>query len=97
MGITEIEVVNALSASIRQLQRDMDSHCQLVTSYMGNSVSERNLRPMHGLMLSFNRESKLKSAISEAIDVIEESRKAFKSKKLETLRIKLTRVLIDTN
>lgn len=32
----------------------------------------------------------------EAIDVLEESRKAFKSKRLEILRKRLTQVLIDT-
>ena len=37
----------------------------------------------------------LKEAIREAIKVIEDSRKAFKSKKLEALRKKLTSVLIE--
>jgi hypothetical protein len=43
-----------------------------------------------------NREARLSAAIKEAIDVIEESRKAFKSKRLEALRKKLTQVLIET-
>jgi hypothetical protein len=42
-----------------------------------------------------SREACFKQAIEEAINVLEESRKAFKSKRLEVLRKKLTRVLIE--
>jgi len=45
---------------------------------------------------SFSNESRLKEAIKEAIDVLEETRKAFKSKKLAALRKKLTHVLIES-
>ncbi len=38
----------------------------------------------------------LRKAICETIEVLEESRKAFKSRKLEALRKKLTSVLINT-
>jgi hypothetical protein len=41
------------------------------------------------------REDVLKSAIAEAITILEESRKAFKSKQIEALRKRLTQVLID--
>ena len=41
-------------------------------------------------------ETSLKKAIREAIEVLEESRKAFKSKRLEALRKKLTKVLIES-
>jgi hypothetical protein len=44
-----------------------------------------------------SRELMMKTAIKEAIDVLEESRKAFKSKRLEALRKKLTQVLIDAD
>jgi hypothetical protein len=43
-----------------------------------------------------SREKVYKAAIEEAINVIEESRKAFKSRRLEALRKRLTKVLIDT-
>jgi hypothetical protein len=40
-------------------------------------------------------ENKLKEAIKETIEVLEQTRKAFKSKRLELLRKRLTQVLID--
>jgi hypothetical protein len=39
----------------------------------------------------------MKEAIKEAIDELEESRKAFKSKRLEVLRKKLTMVLMNAH
>ncbi|MBI5578868.1 MAG: hypothetical protein HY895_06925 [Deltaproteobacteria bacterium] len=41
------------------------------------------------------REDALRRAIAEAIAILEESRKAFKSKQIEALRKRLTQVLID--
>ena len=41
------------------------------------------------------RERALKQALQEAITVLEQSRKSFKSKQLEQLRKKLTQTLID--
>ena len=38
----------------------------------------------------------LRKAVCETIEVLEESRKAFKSRKIESLRKKLTAVLINT-
>jgi hypothetical protein len=42
-------------------------------------------------------ESRLKEALKEAIEVLEDTRKAFKSKRLGELRKKLTQVLIESN
>lgn len=97
MGVEKKELIHALSASIRELQQDIDNHCCLVASLMDDGVDERNLRPLMDLCPERKREARLKTAIKEAIDVIEESRRAFKSKKLEILRKKLTQVLIDAN
>ena len=73
----------------------MDLHCCLVSSILEGQVDERSLRPLLDICPKRFREQLLKDAIKEAIDVLEESRKAFKSKKLEALRKKLTQVLID--
>jgi hypothetical protein len=97
MGLENQKIINALSASIKELQQGIDTHCCLVASLMKDGVDERNLKPLLELCPERTREVRLKSAIKEAIDVIEESRKAFKSKKLEALRKKLTQVLIDVN
>jgi hypothetical protein len=95
MGAEKKELVQALSASIKELQQDIDNHCCLVASLMDDGVDERNLKPLMDLCPERKREAQLRAAIKEAVDVIEESRKAFKSKKLEVLRKKLTQVLID--
>lgn len=97
MGADKQEIIKALSASLKELQVGIDTHCCLVASLADGSVDERNLRPLMKLCPEREREAQLKSAIKDAIEVIEESRKAFKSKKLEMLRKKLTQVLIDAN
>lgn len=91
------EIVSALNTSIKELQQGIDTHCCLVASLMDGDVDEQNLRPMLDLCAGRNREARLRATIKEAIDVIEESRKAFKSKRLEALRKKMTQVLIETN
>ena len=97
MASDKKEIINALSASIKELQQGMDVHCCLVAALRDEAVDERNLRSLSEMGPEHLKAVKLKKAIKEAIDVIEESRKAFKSKKLETLRKKLTQVLIDVN
>ena len=97
MNVKKQDVISALSASMKDLQQGIDTHCCLVASLMDEGVDERNLKPLMDLCPERTREVKLKNAIKEAIDVIEESRKAFKSKRLEILRKKLTQVLIDVN
>ena len=52
--------------------------------------------PLVDLCPSKSREAILRDAIKDAIEALEQSRKAFKSKQLEVLRKKLTRVLIET-
>ena len=41
-------------------------------------------------------DARLKEALKETIEVLEQTKKAFKSKRLEVLRKKLTQVLIDS-
>lgn len=97
MGLDKKDMINALNTSIKELQQGIDMHCCLVASILEEQVDERNLLPLLDLCPKRSRELKLKEAIKEAIDILEESRKAFKSKKLEALRKKLTQVLIDAD
>lgn len=97
MVVEKQEIANALSTSIKELQQGVDAHCCLVASLIGDGVDDRNLKPFIEICSERKREARMKSVIKEAIDVIEESRKAFKSRKLEALRKKLTQVLIDLN
>lgn len=91
------DLINALNISAKELQQGIDMHCCLVTAILKGQVDERNLRPLLDLCPKRTQEPMMKEAIKEAIDVLEESRKAFKSKRLEALRKKLTQVLIDAD
>ncbi|MBL0712227.1 MAG: hypothetical protein JJV98_00885 [Desulfosarcina sp.] len=94
MGLDKNDIINALNTSVKELQQGIDTHCCLVAAILENKVDERNLLPLLDLCPKRSRELRLEKAIKEAIEVIEESRKAFKSKKLEALRKKLTSELI---
>ena len=97
MVLDKKDLINALNASVKELQQGIDHHCCLVTSILEKQVDERNLQPLLDLCPKGTREMRLESAIQEAIDVLEESRKSFKSKRLEILRKNLTRVLIEAD
>jgi hypothetical protein len=90
------ELISALQKSVKELQQGIDMHTCLIASILENELDERNLKPFMDACPSRYRESRMKAAIKEAIDVLDESRKAFKSKRLETLRKRLTQVLIDS-
>lgn len=97
MGLDKKALIKALNVSVKDLQQGIDKHCCLVASILEEKVDERNLKPLLNLSPAKSRELLLKNAIKEAIDTLEESRKAFKSQKLGALRKKLTLVLIDTD
>jgi hypothetical protein len=89
-------IINALSSSVQELQQDIDMHCCLVASLIDGQADKGHFRQCLECCPVRSREIQLREAIKEAIEVLEESKKAFKSKKLEILRKKLTHVLIDT-
>ncbi len=89
--------VRSISASIKELQRGVEEHCCLVASILGGTVEARNRLPLQHRCPRTTREVKLVNAIKEAIEVLEQSRKAFKSKTLEGLRTRLTEVLVDAD
>ncbi|MCB2168903.1 MAG: hypothetical protein KQI78_14680 [Deltaproteobacteria bacterium] len=89
------ELMNAVSKSVNELHQEIETHHLLVASVLEQKVDERRLEKLQKNLALCPREAKLKAVIHEAIETLDESRKAFKSKKLEALRKKLTRVLID--
>ena len=97
MGLEKKELISAVKNSIKELQQGIDMHCGLVTSIVENRLDECNLRPLLDQCPKRTREIRLEAAIKEAIEVLEETRRAFKSKKLEALRKRLTQALIETN
>jgi hypothetical protein len=90
------ELLSALHQSVRELRHGIDIHTCLIASLLEDKVEGNQPKPLWDLCRSMSREDRLKHAIREAIEVLEESRKSFKSKRLEALRKQLTQVLIDS-
>jgi hypothetical protein len=89
------EIIAALNNSAKNLRQGIDAHCSLVSAMLGQSLTRDDRQALFSFCPRRARELRLEQAIEKAIDIIEESRKAFKSKKLEMLRKDLTRALID--
>jgi hypothetical protein len=91
------DILEAINQKIERLHRKIDQHGTMVATALagekgGNRRQNSRFCPRGGHR---NREREMKMAIQEAIEVLEESRKSFKSKRLEGLRKRLTQVLID--
>jgi len=95
-GFSKEELVIALQKSVKELQQGIDIHTCLIASILENDVDARNLKPLLDAGPSRSREERMKAAILATIDELEESRKSFKSKRLEALRRRLTQVLADS-
>jgi hypothetical protein len=95
MDADQNTLVHALNTSIKDLQQGIDRHCCLVASIMADQIDESDLKSFLESCPKKSRESALKKAIKDAIDTLEDTRKAFKSKQLEILRKRLTQVLVD--
>lgn len=81
-----------LTKNIEDMQAMLDDHGSLL-----NYLKEGGDTPLLRRCVSTcPYKQKLKDTLLEAIQVLEESRKAFKSKKLEALRKKLIEVLAET-
>lgn len=94
MKCRKSQLLDALNSNIKELQRGLNAHGRLVASLMTDGGTDPYAPLPKDCCLEHPREKMLEGAIQEAIDVIEESRKAFKSKKLEALRKRLTKALI---
>lgn len=90
-------LMEAIGNSVKELQQGIDMHCRFLAALLSDNMGENNLPLQPELCPLRLRAARLKEAIKEAIDELEESRKAFKSKRLERLRKKLTKVLIDAD
>jgi len=87
------DLITVIDNSAEELHEKIDMHRYLMTTIVEQRVSDAEISR---LFPSFSYESRLKDALEETIDILEESRKAFKSKNLEVLRKKLTQVLIES-
>jgi hypothetical protein len=96
MSADKEALLKALHTSARELQQGFDRHCCLVASIAQEQADGLNLKSLMAVCPSKSREHELKNALKDAIDTLEESRKAFKSRQLEALRKRLTLVLMNT-
>ncbi len=97
MGKDKGDTISALNTSAKELQRGIEVHCCLLASIMMGHTDEHNLRPLLNAYPRPSPELMMKEAIKEAIDELEETRKSFKSKRLEALRKRLNQVLINAH
>ena len=89
------DLITAIDKSVEELHQRIDAHRYLMTTILEQQAGDRILKRL-SLQPYFPDERRLKEAIMETIEVLEESRKAFKSKRLEALRKKLIQVSIET-
>ena len=89
------DLIGVVEKSVEDLHQKIDMHRYLVTSVLdkgiGGDKSNRLFLGSHS-----PDETRLKEGIKEAIEVLEQTRKAFKSKRLADLRKKLTQLLIES-
>ena len=92
-GVKKGDLIKVIDKSAEELHQKIDMHRYLMATIIDKKISEKKLN--HILLPDSHREFRLKKAIKETIEILEETRKAFKSKRLEALRKKLTGVLIE--
>lgn len=95
MGENKKELYQAVYKNLEEMQRFIDHNHRLLASIMDRGNDETCVDSGHQLSPCRAKEERFKQAIQEAIQTLEESRKSFKSKRLEELRKKLTKVLVD--
>lgn len=92
--LSKKDLITIIDQSSEELHQKIDNHRFLMASILeenvGDMVLKRVARPFPS-----SREKRLKDALKETIEILEQTRKAFKSKRLEVLRRKLTHVLVD--
>ena len=90
------DIINVIDKSAEELHLKIDIHRHLMTDILEQKLDDGNVKEFF-LPSCYYRKASLKEAVKETIDVLEQTRRAFKSKRLETLRKKLTQVLIESN
>lgn len=94
-SVNKRDLIKAIGKSAEELHQRIDMHCYLMNTILEQRVGDKSIEKLI-LPSQSNDQNRLKEAIKEAIEVLEQSRKSFKSKRLENLRKELTRVLIES-
>jgi len=88
-----VTVQEALNQSAQELQQQLEEHRRLLVRAIEGDAGGIEIE--NCLLLACPHKRTLKGVLAETIGVLEETRKAFKSKRLEVLRKKLIRVLAE--
>jgi len=89
------DLITAIDRSAEELHQRIDMHRYLMETILEQRVGDGTLKRLS--LSSYSPvETRLKEALNETIEVLEQTRKAFKSKRLETLRKRLTQALIES-
>ena len=89
------DLFKVIDISTKELHQRIDMHRYLMATILDQRVGEGTLKRLSLLPCS-PVETRLREALSETIEVLGQTRKAFKSKRLEALRKRLTQVLIES-
>jgi hypothetical protein len=89
--------IDSISEGIDELCRRLDENNRLISQAVNPAQNEPalSMKESASLHRGYVGDLRLKEALREAIEELEESRKSFKSKRLENLRKKLIRVLME--
>jgi len=87
------DLIEIIDKSTEELHQKINMHRYLMATILDKKISEKRLD--HILLPDLKKELRLSNAVKEAIEVLEETRKAFKSKRLELLRKNLIKVLTE--
>ena len=90
------DLIKTIDKSAEELHQRIDMHRYLMNTILEQRVGDESIKRL-SLSSNSHDQSRLKEAIKETIEVLEQTRKGFKSKRLEALRKKLTQVLIESN
>jgi type I site-specific restriction-modification system R (restriction) subunit len=82
-----------INKNVECLQETLNMHKCLVSALAGQKIKPEEIKQIYSIYSNGKNEKILKEAIQDAINELEESRKSFKSKRLEKLRLKLVSVL----
>jgi hypothetical protein len=85
--------IDILQASAKDLQQRVEAHGKLIAAAIGENDVQHVLGACRLSDCSHGRE--LKRILAEAIAVLEDTRRAFKSRQLEALRKKMLRILTE--
>jgi hypothetical protein len=85
--------IHILKTSAGELQRRAEEHQRLIAAAIEGNDLKDVFSACH--LLDCSHRKKLKETLVEAISVLEDTRKAFKSRQLEALRKKMIRVLAE--